>query len=87
MDDANYKPDNLDWLSISVIGIMLKKEKINLSAQKYKNLLLAKGCVKCKKTKQDGKRVNAWANIQVYKGKKDELANAGYQLIDSEEDE
>lgn len=88
MDDANYQTDNdLDWLSISVIGMMLKKEKINLSAQKYKNLLLAKGCVKCKKTKKDGKRVNAWANIQVYKGKKEELANAGYQLVDESEDE
>ena len=88
MDDANYKTDNdLDWLSISVIGMMLKKEKINLSAQKYKNLLLAKGCVKCKKTKKDGKRVNAWANIQVYKGKNEDLANAGYQLVDESEDE
>ena len=88
MDDANYNTEtSLDWLSIDVINIMLKKEKINLSAQKYKNLLLSKGCVKCKKTKKDGKRVNAWANIQVYKGKKEDLANAGYQLIDENDED
>ena len=85
MDDANYKTESLDWLSIDVINIILKKEKINLSAQKYKNLLLAKGCVKCKKTKQDGKRVASWANIQIYKGKEKDLANAGYQLLDDED--
>jgi len=55
--------------------------------EKYKNLLLSKGCVKCKKTKKDGKRVNAWANIQVYKGKKEDLANAGYQLIDENDED
>ena len=79
-DSHNYDPENIDWLSISVISMLLKKAKINASPQKYNNWLQKKGCVKSKKTKKDGKRVNAWNYIQVNKGKKEELG-----MIDDDE--
>ena len=78
--DIDYDPENIDWLSISVISMLLKKAKINASPQKYNNWLQKKGCVKSKKTKKDGKRVNAWNYIQVNKGKKEELG-----MIDDDE--
>ena len=79
MDDEAYgEGGDMDWLSISVIGILLKKNKINASPQKYKNWLLKKGCAKCKKTKKDGKRVNAWINIELNQGKKNEMNDLGF---------
>ena len=83
--DINFDPEGLDWLSISVIGMLLKKNKINASPQKYKNWLLKKGCAKCKKTKNDGKRVLSWVNIQIYEGVEDDLAQAGCLVDDDDE--
>ena len=83
--DINYDANGLDWLSISVIGMLLKKNKINASPQKYKNWLLKKGCAKCKKTKKDGKRVASWINIQVDKGKKAEMIELGFSFGDDED--
>ena len=83
--DINYDEDGLDWISITVIGMLLKKNKINASPQKYKNWLLKKGCAKCKKTKKDGKRVNAWINIQLDKGKKEEMKELGW-ISDGDDD-
>ena len=66
--------------------MILKKHKINLSPQKYKSLLLKNGCVKCKKTKNDGKRVAAWVNIQKYDGLQDDLAQAGFDDDDDDDE-
>lgn len=85
--DPEYRVDDssIDWLSVDVINIILRKNKINLSPQKYKSLLLKNGCVKCKKTKNDGKRVLSWVNIQIYDGVEDDLAQAGC-LVDDEDE-
>ena len=84
--DPEYKTDgSTDWLSVDVINIILRKNKINLSPQKYKSLLLKNGCVKCKRKKNDGKRVLAWVNIQKYDGVEDDLAQAGCLVDDDDE--
>jgi len=72
-----------DWVSIPQINMLLKKAKINLSAQKYKNYLLAKGSVKGKRlNEKSGKREYCWLNIQVNQEKADEVC-----MIDDEESE
>ena len=80
-DDEHKK----DWVSISQINVLLKKAKINLSSQKYKNYLNAKGAVKGKKLNEEtNKRENAWINIQVNEVKVKQMAE-GYALDSDDE--
>ena len=86
-DDEAWNGDWKDWLSIETINMFLKKANINASSQKYKGWMHKRGCVKAKRTNEkDGKRVNAWINIQINKGKKAEILD-GQCLIGDESDE
>jgi len=65
--------DGKDWVSIPQINMLLKKARINLSAQKYKNYLMAKGSIKGKRLNENnGKREYCWLNIQVNEMKVEE---------------
>jgi hypothetical protein len=83
--DKDWDDSRKDWVSIAQISVLLKKAKINLSAQKYKNYLLSRGAVKGKKlNEKTNKREYCWVNMQVNDVKVKQLAD-GY-AIDSDEE-
>ena len=64
--DKEWDDDKKDWISMDHIKVVMKKAQLSLSAQKYKNYLLGKGCMKAKRLDDySGKRVNCWVNIQI----------------------
>jgi len=84
--DKDWDEDKKDWVSIAQINVLLKKAKINLSAQKYKNYLLSKGAVKGKKlNEKTNKREYCWVNMQVNEVKVKQISE-GY-LMESDEEE
>jgi hypothetical protein len=65
-NDKEWDEDKKDWISMDHIKVVMKKAQLSLSAQKYKNYLLGKGCMKAKRLDDySGKRVNCWVNIQI----------------------
>jgi len=65
-NDKEWDDDKKDWISMDHIKVVMKKAQLSLSAQKYKNYLLGKGCMKAKRLDDySGKRVNCWVNIQI----------------------
>lgn len=86
-NDSDWDADEKDWVSIDKIKYLLKKAQLSLSAQKYKNYLLGKGCMKGKRTDEySGKRVNCWVNLQVNEKKVKQVANGGFIESDEEDD-
>ena len=76
MGDKGYDLESeKDFVSISMVNVLLRKAGIAASPQKYKNWLMSKGAVKAKRQGSDGKRVNAWVYVQVNEDKKDEIIN------------
>tara|TARA_R110000772_G_scaffold268231_1_gene394508 strand:+ start:114 stop:2564 length:2451 start_codon:yes stop_codon:yes gene_type:complete len=70
MGDSGWvEGEDNDWVSINNINYLNKKNRIALSAQKYKGYLQAKGCYIGKRTTISGERVNAWINVQVNENK------------------
>ena len=64
--DKDWCDTDKDWVSIPQINQILRKAKINLSAQKYKNYLNTNGAVKGKRMNENsGKRDYCWINMQV----------------------
>ena len=64
--DKEWITGDRDWVSIPQISNVLRRSKINLSAQKYKNYLTAKGSVKAKRLNEmSGKREYCWIGIQL----------------------
>jgi hypothetical protein len=69
-NDEEWEEHKKDWISIDQIKVVMKKSQLSLSAQKYKNYLLGKGCMKAKRLDDySGKRVNCWVNIQINENK------------------
>jgi hypothetical protein len=65
-NDKEWDENKKDWISMDHIKVVMKKAQLSLSAQKYKNYLLGKGCMKAKRLDDySGKRVNCWVNIQI----------------------
>jgi len=65
-NDTEWDENKKDWISMDHIKVVMKKAQLSLSAQKYKNYLLGKGCMKAKRLDDySGKRVNCWVNIQI----------------------
>ena len=86
LGDKEWDTSGRDWVAIAHINVLLKKAKINLSPQKYKNYLLSRGAVKGKKINENtNKRENAWINIQVDDNKV-KLMTEGYGMESDEED-
>jgi len=74
-NDEEWDDINKDWVSIDQIKYVMKKSQLSLSAQKYKNYLLGKGCMKAKRLDDySGKRVNCWVNIQINENKVKQVA-------------
>ena len=72
--DKEWCENDKEWVSIPQINHILRKAKINLSAQKYKNYLNTKGAVKGKRLNENsGKREYCWINMQVNENKVDML--------------
>tara|TARA_R110001599_G_scaffold259842_1_gene460301 strand:- start:54 stop:878 length:825 start_codon:yes stop_codon:yes gene_type:complete len=65
MGDKHYDSDRDDYVSIAQINYIIKEAHINVSAQKYKNYLHVKGCVKGKRLNNEGKRINCWTGLQL----------------------
>tara|TARA_R110000803_G_scaffold96654_1_gene164805 strand:+ start:1123 stop:3525 length:2403 start_codon:yes stop_codon:yes gene_type:complete len=63
--DKDFEEEDIDFVSISQINFVLKNAHINLSAQKYKNYLQTKGCIKGKRLNAEGKRTNCWTGLQL----------------------
>ena len=83
-NDNEWDTSKKDWVSIDQIKMILKKSQLSLSAQKYRNYLLGKGCMKGKRLDDySGKRVNCWVNIQVNDNKVKQVS--GF-LEDEDED-
>ena len=75
-EDKSWSEDEFskDWVAIPQIAFALKKAKINLSPQKYKNYLSSKGAVKGKRLNESsGKREYCWINLQLNKDKLNKL--------------
>jgi hypothetical protein len=84
--DKDWDDSRKDWVSIAQINVLLKKAKINLSAQKYKNYLTPKGAVKGKKlNEKTNKREYCWVNMQVNEVKVKQISE-GYLMEDDEEE-
>jgi len=74
-NDSEWEDTKKDWVSIDQIKVVMKKSQLSLSAQKYKNYLLGKGCMKAKRLDDySGKRVNCWVNIQINEHKVKQVA-------------
>lgn len=85
--DKDWSDNTKDWVSIAQINVLLKKAKINLSSQKYKNYLTPKGAIKGKKlNEKTNKRENCWINIQVNEVKVKQIAE-GYLMQDDSDEE
>ena len=83
-NDTEWDDDKKDWISMDHIKVVMKKAQLSLSAQKYKNYLLGKGCMKAKRLDDySGKRVNCWVNIQINDNKVKQVQG----FLDSEDDE
>jgi hypothetical protein len=83
-NDKEWDEDKKDWISMDHIKVVMKKAQLSLSAQKYKNYLLGKGCMKAKRLDDySGKRVNCWVNIQINDNKVKQVQG----FIDSEDED
>ena len=65
LGDKHFDTDKEDYVSILQINYIIKEAHINLSAQKYKNYLQVKGCIKGKRLNNEGKRINCWTGLQL----------------------
>ena len=82
--DKEWDDDKKDWISMDHIKVVMKKAQLSLSAQKYKNYLLGKGCMKAKRLDDySGKRVNCWVNIQINDNKVKQVQG----FVDSEDED